>query len=66
VCSSDLHKVVSKAEILEAITGWDESPSSNAVEVYVSRLRAKISSAGISIKTIRGFGYLVEEHADAD
>jgi DNA-binding response OmpR family regulator len=27
----------------------------------VSRIRAKIDSAGISIKTIRGFGYLLEQ-----
>jgi len=28
--------------------------------VYVSRIRSKIASAGISIKTIRGFGYMLE------
>jgi DNA-binding response OmpR family regulator len=61
---SHAHKVVSKAQILEAVADWDESPSSNAIEVYVSRLRSKISSAGVSIKAIRGFGYLVEEHVD--
>jgi DNA-binding response OmpR family regulator len=26
----------------------------------VSRIRAKIASAGITIKTIRGFGYMLE------
>ena len=58
-------KVVSKEQILDAISGWDESPSSNAIEVYISRLRAKIVGSGISIRAIRGFGYLVEESADA-
>lgn len=57
-------KVVSKEQILEAITGWDEAPSGNAIEVYVSRLRPKLVPAGISIRTIRGFGYLMEESVD--
>jgi two-component system, OmpR family, response regulator len=57
-------KVVSKEQILEAISGWDETPSGNAIEVYVSRLRSKLSDSGISIRAIRGFGYLVEESAN--
>jgi len=54
-------KVVSKEQILDAISSWDESPSSNAIEVYISRLRAKLAGSGVSIRAIRGFGYLVEE-----
>lgn len=61
---NNLGKVVSKEQILEAITDWDEAPSSNAIEVYISRLRTKLSPAGISIRTIRGFGYLIEEAED--
>jgi len=33
----------------------------NTVEVYVSRLRAKLEPAGIVIRTVRGFGYLWEQ-----
>ncbi|MDB5727976.1 MAG: transcriptional regulatory, terminal family protein, partial [Noviherbaspirillum sp.] len=36
----------------------------NAVEVYVSRIRLKIADAGITIRTIRGFGYMLEETAE--
>lgn len=57
-------KVVRKEQILEAISGWDDAPSGNAIEVYVSRLRPKLLPAGISIRTIRGFGYLMEEIVD--
>ena len=53
-------KVVAKEQILQAIAGWDESLSENAIEVYVSRLRAKIEPAGLRIRTVRGFGYLLE------
>ena len=33
----------------------------NAVEVYVSRLRAKLEPYGIALRSIRGFGYRIEQ-----
>ena len=53
-------RVVSKQQIIDAILPWGDDMTLNAVEVYVSRLRLKIADAGISIRTIRGFGYLLE------
>jgi DNA-binding response OmpR family regulator len=53
-------RVVSKQQIIDAILPWGEEVTLNAVEVYVSRIRAKIASAGVTIKTIRGFGYMLE------
>jgi DNA-binding response OmpR family regulator len=53
-------KVVSKEQILQSIAGWDEVLSENAIEVYVSRLRAKLEPAGVKVRTVRGFGYLLE------
>jgi DNA-binding response OmpR family regulator len=53
-------KVVGKEQILQGISGWDEALSENAVEVYVSRLRAKLEPAGVRVRTVRGFGYLLE------
>lgn len=53
-------KVVAKDQILQSIAGWEESLSENAIEVYVSRLRAKIEPAGLRIRTVRGFGYMLE------
>jgi DNA-binding response OmpR family regulator len=55
--------VVGKEQILQAISGWDDALSENAVEVYVSRLRPKIEPAGLRIRAVRGFGYLVEDAA---
>lgn len=54
-------RVVSKEQILQSIVGWDDTLSENAVEVYVSRLRPKIERAGLRIRAVRGFGYLLEE-----
>jgi len=56
-----VEKVVSKESFIDALTRWDEDLSSNAIEVYVSRLRAKLDPAGIRIRTVRGFGYMLEE-----
>jgi DNA-binding response OmpR family regulator len=53
-------KVVGKEQILQGISGWDEALSENAIEVYVSRLRAKLEPAGVRVRTVRGFGYLLE------
>ncbi|MTW12817.1 response regulator [Pseudoduganella eburnea] len=53
-------RVVSKQQIIDAILPWGEDVTPNAVEVYVSRIRQKTLDAGISIRTIRGFGYMLE------
>lgn len=54
-------RVVSKQQIIDAILPWGEEMTLNAVEVYVSRIRLKIANAGVAIRTIRGFGYMLEE-----
>lgn len=53
-------RVVSKQQIIDAILPWGDDLTLNAVEVYVSRLRLKLLDAGIAIRTIRGFGYMLE------
>jgi DNA-binding response OmpR family regulator len=56
-------RVVSKQQIIDTILPWGDDITLNAVEVYVSRLRLKLLDAGIAIRTIRGFGYLLETTA---
>jgi len=54
--------VVSRRTIAEH--GWrDETDAmgSNAIDVQLSRLRAKLPSAGVRIVTVRGAGYRLEE-----
>lgn len=57
-------RVVSKEQILNAILPWGGELTHNAVEVYVSRIRLKIAGSGVSIRTIRGFGYMLEEQTE--
>lgn len=54
-------RIVSKEQMLQALCGWGEEISLNAVEVYVHRLRAKLEPAGVIIRTVRGLGYLLEK-----
>ena len=52
-----VEKIVSKESIIQAVAGWDEELSPNAIEVYISRLRSKLERAGIRIRTVRGERY---------
>jgi len=54
-------RVLSKDFISQQLFNYDEHVSLNTIEVYVSRLRAKIEAAGMRIRTVRGFGYLWEQ-----
>lgn len=53
-------RVVSKDSLVEYLCNWNEDVGSNAIEVYVHRLRKKLETHGIEIRTIRGLGYLLE------
>jgi DNA-binding response OmpR family regulator len=52
-------RVVSKERLQQAIVGWDQAVTPNAVEVYVSRLRTKLADAA-TIRAVRGLGYRLE------
>jgi two-component system, OmpR family, response regulator len=54
-------RVVNKEQLAEQLYGWDEEVGANAIEVYVHRLRRKLEPAGVSIRTIRGLGYLLDK-----
>ena len=61
-----IDRVVSKQQIIDAILTWNEDVSLNAVEVYVSRIRTKIAESNLTIRTIRGFGYVLEKQETKD
>ncbi|MCL1825024.1 MAG: response regulator transcription factor [Betaproteobacteria bacterium] len=53
-------RVVSKQKLAESLGNWDSEISPNAIEIYVSRLRNKLSESGVMIRTVRGIGYRLE------
>ena len=56
-------QVVSREDVLAV---WQSAPgepggmASNALEVYVHRLRRKLGDAPLNIRNVRGLGYLLE------
>jgi len=56
-------KVVPKQKMVESLSDWGNELTPNAIEIYVSRLRAKLQNCGIAIRTIRGLGYRLDELA---
>ena len=57
--------VVGKRLVEDQLFGLSESLGSNAVEVYIHRLRRKIEQAGaaVRIETVRGVGYMMRAAA---
>jgi DNA-binding response OmpR family regulator len=52
--------IVPKERLQQALAQTDQDITANAVEVHVSRLRAKLDNAAV-IRSLRGLGYRLEE-----
>jgi two-component system OmpR family response regulator len=53
-------RLVSKADLLQRIDPTGNEIADAAIEVYVHRLRRKLEKTGVTINTLRGFGYLLQ------
>ncbi|HEY6240050.1 MAG TPA: response regulator transcription factor [Burkholderiales bacterium] len=53
-------RMVSKTQLLDHLCEWGDDVSTNAIEVYVHRLRKKLEAAGVEIITVRGLGYSIQ------
>lgn len=54
-----LGKPQSRARLEDSLYGWHSEIESNAIEVHISNLRKKLG--GDLIKTVRGFGYVMDK-----
>jgi DNA-binding response OmpR family regulator len=56
-------RVVSKKQVEDHIFGHPGDVASNAIEVYVHRLRKQLAEKGarVKVQTIRGVGYIIAE-----
>jgi DNA-binding response OmpR family regulator len=54
-------RVISKERLVECLYDFEQERSANSVETQVHRLRRKLTAAGadVSLRTLRGLGYLV-------
>lgn len=56
-------RVVSKRVLSDKLSDADDALGDNALEAFISRLRKKLAGTGVSIRTLRGLGYVLEEDA---
>ena len=55
--------VVSRRDLTESV--WpEEAPPRNALDVHISRVRRRVASLGLQIRTVRGRGYLLDAPSD--
>ena len=54
----NLGRMLTKEEVADKLYTFEETPSLNAVEQLVTRLRRKLEGAPLVIKTARGLGYM--------
>ena len=59
-------RVFTRTQIIEHVWGYDFDPQTNVVDVYIRRLRTKISQApgAPKIETVRGVGYRLKKAAE--
>jgi two-component system OmpR family response regulator len=57
-------RTVSKRELSDKLSSFEEALADNALEAFISRLRKKLSDSGATIRTLRGIGYFLEETKD--
>ena len=53
-------RIVAREQLVALVPGWDAGTSDNALELLISRLRAKVEPGGVLLRTVRGLGYLIE------
>jgi len=58
-------KVVTKDQIAEAWAVERTESNPGSIEVYIHRLRRKLETSGLAIRTVRGLGYLLEAEGAA-
>ena len=53
--------VHSREQLLQRVWSYNNAGDTRTVDTHVTRLRSKLGAPGDIIKTVRGFGYKIEE-----
>jgi len=56
-----LGKPVTRGALFEKVFSFDDDARSEAIEIYVHRLRKKLEGSGTIVSTMRGLGYMLGE-----
>lgn len=52
--------VVNRDLIIDQLSSWDSELSANALDIAVHRVRKKLKSSGLKIRTLRRLGYVID------
>ncbi len=55
--------LVRKDALMRRLSHWGQEVSSNLVDVYLHKLRRRLSPIGIEIQTVRGLGYVLSQQS---
>lgn len=53
-------QVINKEQLISRLSDFDQDMSSNALDIQIHRLRKKLEGSQLEIRTMRGFGYVLE------
>lgn len=59
-------RVLTRAQLIDAVASGEPPESERAIDILVSRLRKKMATAGLDasrVRTVRGYGYKLESSA---
>jgi len=54
-------RVISRDQLLQNVWSYNDVGDTRTVDTHITRLRSKLGPPGEQIKTVRGFGYKMEE-----
>ena len=57
----NMGKLVSKSKLATSLTDWEAPVTFNALDIVIHKLRKKLEPFGVTIETIRGMGFLLEQ-----
>lgn len=52
-------KTVSKTDLMESVYSLEDEASTDAIDIYIHRLRKHLASSSAQIMTLRGLGYIL-------
>ena len=53
-------RIVSKDQIIDSISDFNDELNPSTVEIYIHRIRKKLEATDVTIRTVRGVGYILE------